>query len=77
MTNDLDSRAVAERLAGHPTSSTGHMTFEERADGVERMLADLRRLATQDGCIVNLRAVGWALEVLTERAADLCPDQTA
>lgn len=50
------SSSLARRLASHPTASTAHMERGERVAG------DLRRLASEDGCI----AAAWALEVLDE-----------
>jgi len=51
-------------LANIPIPSTQYMSDEEKRDGVEQMLRDLRQLARQDGCI----AAGWALEILREIA---------
>ncbi len=55
-----DQLHSAELLSEPPTKSTVHMSHGERLDGVQQMLADLERLAKEDGCI----AAAWALEKL-------------
>lgn len=65
-----DQLHTAELLSEPPTKSTAHMSHGERLDGIQQMLADLERLARQDGCI----AAAWALEKLiavAPRLADL------
>ena len=62
---DRTLRNMAYRLASTPTASTKHMMFNERVEGIEQMLADLKRLALADGCI----AAAWALEYLSSPAA--------
>ncbi len=53
---------TAAELANVPTKSTVSMHYEDRLVGIEQMLADLNRLATEDGCI----AAAWAAEFLEE-----------
>lgn len=53
---------TAEELAKIPTTSTKHMAYEERVDGIRQMLTDLNDLARIDGCI----AAAWAAEFLEE-----------
>ena len=57
---DLDT--IASRLMFIPTTSTRHMWHEERRDVIRQMLADLERLAVEDGCL----AAAWALEFVSE-----------
>lgn len=55
---------TAHILSWFPTPSTKHMERQEREDGINVMLSDLHRLASEDGCI----AAAWALE-LAEQVA--------
>lgn len=60
-------KAAAESLATRPTKSMEAMHVEDRANGIEQMLLDLRKLAEADGCI----AAAWAYEFALEIAAEL------
>lgn len=61
---DQSSPDTARVLSRFSTPSTKHMERQEREDGINVMLSDLHRLASEDGCI----AAAWALE-LAEQVA--------
>jgi len=68
--NEEELNAV-KVLASIEIPTTRYMGDEEKRDGVEQMLRDLRQLARQDGCI----AAAWAVEVLRAIASKKISNQ--
>lgn len=54
------SEHILKQLARIPAKSTANMETQERENAIWQMMADLKKLANDDGCI----AAAWAFEIL-------------